>query len=63
MINFFSHSCYTNCLIILEFEITGSPLKYSFDGEDDFEDSMILVKQNWHKEEEKYMPLNRTDAW
>lgn len=48
--------------IILEFEITGSPLKYSF-GEDDFENSTILIKQNWYKEEEKYLPLNRTEAW
>ncbi|OAD62750.1 Protein zwilch like protein [Eufriesea mexicana] len=45
-----------------QFEVIGSPLKYSFDEEDDFEDSMILIKQNWHKEEEKYMPLNRIEA-
>ncbi|XP_060821588.1 protein zwilch homolog isoform X1 [Bombus pascuorum] len=45
-----------------QFDLTGSPLKYSFGGEDDFEDSTILIKQNWYKEEEKYLPLSRTEA-
>ena len=38
-------------------------MKYSFKGEDDFEDSTILVKQNWYEGEEKYLPLSRTEAW
>ncbi|XP_031848590.1 protein zwilch homolog [Nomia melanderi] len=44
-----------------EFDITGSPLKYSFE-KIDFEDSIILVKKSWYKEEEKYLPLSRTEA-
>ncbi|XP_061929641.1 protein zwilch homolog isoform X2 [Apis cerana] len=52
---------FTNADQSNQFEITGSPLKYSF-GEDDFENSTILIKQNWYKEEEKYLPLNRTEA-
>ncbi|XP_043529709.1 protein zwilch homolog isoform X1 [Frieseomelitta varia] len=45
-----------------QLDLTGSPLKYSFKGEDDFEDSTILVKQNWYEGEEKYLPLSRTEA-
>ncbi|XP_076288778.1 protein zwilch homolog isoform X2 [Lasioglossum baleicum] len=44
-----------------DFNVTGSPLKYSFT-DVNFEDSIILVKQNWRKEEEKYLPLTRTEA-
>ena len=46
-----------------QFDITGSPLKYSFHDGDDFEDSIILMKQNWSEKEEKYLPLSRTEAW
>ncbi|XP_076379095.1 protein zwilch homolog isoform X1 [Megalopta genalis] len=49
---------YTN---VSEFDVTGSPLKYSFE-DVNFEDSIILVKQNWLKEEEKYLPLSRSEA-
>ncbi|KOC63497.1 hypothetical protein WH47_03142 [Habropoda laboriosa] len=38
-----------------QFDLTGSPLKYSFGEEFNFEDSIILVKQNWYKGEEKYL--------
>ncbi|XP_076238865.1 uncharacterized protein LOC143182022 [Calliopsis andreniformis] len=44
-----------------KFDITGSPLKCSF-RDVDFEDTLILVKQNWNKKEEKYLPLGRTEA-
>lgn len=48
---------------VSEFEITGSPLNYSFHDNDDFEDSIIFMKQNWSEKEEKYLPLSRTEAW
>ncbi|XP_076174873.1 protein zwilch homolog [Ptiloglossa arizonensis] len=44
-----------------KFDITGSPLKYSFN-EVDFEDSIIVVKRSWTKTEENYLPLSRTEA-
>ncbi|XP_017886891.1 protein zwilch homolog [Ceratina calcarata] len=45
-----------------QLDLTGSPLKYSF-GEVDFDDSTVtLLKQNWCKDEEKYLPLSRTEA-
>ncbi|XP_076656487.1 protein zwilch homolog [Halictus rubicundus] len=46
---------------VSDFDITGSPLKYSFE-DVNFEDTIILMKQNWCKEEEKYLPLSRTEA-
>ncbi|CAK9820944.1 Protein zwilch homolog [Anthophora plagiata] len=45
-----------------QFDITGSPLKYTFREEADFEDTILLIKQNWYKGEEKYLPLSRTEA-
>ncbi|XP_029044330.2 uncharacterized protein LOC114876721 [Osmia bicornis bicornis] len=44
------------------FEVTGSPLKYSFNEGHDVQDSIILIKQNWYKKEEQYLPLSRTEA-
>ncbi|XP_053978515.1 protein zwilch homolog [Hylaeus volcanicus] len=44
-----------------KYDITGSPLKYSFN-ELDFEDSTIVVKQSWFRTEETYLPLSRTEA-
>ncbi|XP_078034904.1 uncharacterized protein LOC144468948 [Augochlora pura] len=44
-----------------EFDVTGSPLKYSFE-DVNFEDSIVLEKQNWLKGEEKYLPLSRSEA-
>ncbi|KZC14119.1 Protein zwilch like protein [Dufourea novaeangliae] len=56
-----NHLEYINNDQTSKFDITGSPLKCSFE-EVDFEDSIILVKQSWYKEEEKYLPLSRTEA-
>ncbi|XP_076628981.1 protein zwilch homolog [Colletes latitarsis] len=44
-----------------KFNVTGSPLKYSFD-DIDFEDSIMVIKQSWSKTEEKYLPLSRVEA-
>ncbi|KYM80328.1 Protein zwilch like protein [Atta colombica] len=42
-------------------DVSGSPLKYSF-GNCEFDDTVVITKQNWWKEEESYLPLNRMDA-
>ncbi|XP_018404406.1 PREDICTED: protein zwilch homolog [Cyphomyrmex costatus] len=42
-------------------DVSGSPLEYSF-GNCEFDNSVVLTKQNWRKEEESYLPLNRMDA-
>ncbi|XP_071561375.1 protein zwilch homolog [Temnothorax nylanderi] len=42
-------------------DVSGSPLEYSFDN-CDFDDTVIIMRQNWRKEEESYLPLSRTDA-
>ncbi|XP_077274476.1 protein zwilch homolog isoform X2 [Temnothorax americanus] len=42
-------------------DVSGSPLEYSFDN-CDFDDTVVIMRQNWRKEEESYLPLSRTDA-
>lgn len=42
-------------------EVSGSPLEYSF-GNCEFDDTVVIARQNWRKEEELYLPLSRTDA-
>ncbi|KAL6425229.1 hypothetical protein ACFW04_009462 [Cataglyphis niger] len=41
--------------------LSGSPLKYSFDNYE-FEDTIVVARQTWRKQEESYLPLNRNDA-
>ncbi|XP_020300082.1 protein zwilch homolog [Pseudomyrmex gracilis] len=42
-------------------DVSGSPLEYSFE-KDEFEDTIIVTKQMWKKEEELYLPLSRANA-
>jgi len=42
--------------------VSGSPLEYSFDN-CEFDDTVVITKQNWQKEDESYLPLSRMDAW
>ncbi|XP_012529690.1 protein zwilch homolog isoform X2 [Monomorium pharaonis] len=42
-------------------DVSGSPLEYSF-GTLNLEDTILITKQNWRKEEELYLPLSRIDA-
>ncbi|KYN18209.1 hypothetical protein ALC57_09456 [Trachymyrmex cornetzi] len=42
-------------------DVSGSPLEYSF-GNCEFDDTVVITRQNWQKEEESYLPLNRMDA-
>ncbi|KAG5312153.1 ZWILC protein, partial [Acromyrmex insinuator] len=42
-------------------DVSGSPLEYSF-GNCEFDDTVVITRQNWRKEEEPYLPLNRMDA-
>ncbi|KAG5317588.1 ZWILC protein, partial [Pseudoatta argentina] len=42
-------------------DVSGSPLEYSFDN-CEFDDTVVITRQNWRKEEESYLPLNRMDA-
>ncbi|KYN39034.1 Protein zwilch like protein [Trachymyrmex septentrionalis] len=42
-------------------DVSGSPLEYSF-GKCEFDDTIVITRQNWRKEEELYLPLNRMDA-
>ncbi|XP_072745144.1 protein zwilch homolog [Anoplolepis gracilipes] len=41
--------------------LSGSPLDYSF-GNYEFEDTAVVVRQTWRKQEESYLPLSRNDA-
>ncbi|XP_011875656.1 PREDICTED: protein zwilch homolog isoform X2 [Vollenhovia emeryi] len=42
-------------------DVSGSPLEYSFD-DCELNDTVVIARQNWRKEEELYLPLSRTDA-
>ncbi|XP_011157932.2 protein zwilch homolog isoform X2 [Solenopsis invicta] len=42
-------------------DVSGSPLKYSF-GTVNLEDTVLITRQNWRKEEELYLPLSKMDA-
>lgn len=48
--------------MFVEHDVSGSPLEYSFE-KDEFEDTIIITKQMWKKEEELYLPLSRANAW
>ncbi|KAH0947663.1 hypothetical protein HN011_011691 [Eciton burchellii] len=43
------------------YDVSGSPLEYSF-GIYEFDNTLVVTKPNWRKEEELYLPLSRTDA-
>lgn len=42
-------------------DVSGSPLEYSFDN-CELDDTVVITRQNWRKEEESYLPLRRMDA-
>lgn len=42
-------------------DVSGSPLEYSF-STCDFDNSIIVRKESWRKEEESYLPLNKIDT-
>ncbi|KAM0737244.1 Protein zwilch-like protein [Formica fusca] len=41
--------------------LSGSPLKYSFDNYE-LEDTIVVARQTWRKQEESYLPLSKNDA-
>ncbi|KAL0102446.1 hypothetical protein PUN28_018012 [Cardiocondyla obscurior] len=42
-------------------DVSGSPLKYSFDNYD-LDDTAVIARQNWRREEESFLPLSKVDA-
>ncbi|XP_011147870.2 protein zwilch homolog isoform X2 [Harpegnathos saltator] len=42
-------------------DVSGSPLEYSF-GSCKFDDTVIITRNSWRKEEESYLPLSINDA-
>ncbi|EFN78936.1 hypothetical protein EAI_12208 [Harpegnathos saltator] len=44
-----------------EHDVSGSPLEYSF-GSCKFDDTVIITRNSWRKEEESYLPLSINDA-